>query len=545
MTKIKEPHWETIQAKTFTKWVNDKLVKHGFSQISNLYEDLKDGVNLGNLLSVLLGIKLKFNKRPFTRIQKVENLEILLKQIKKQGLSLINIGPEDIVDGNKKLILGLIWTLISKLSIIDLGITDSSMRNELLRWCKEVTQNYKNVNIVDLSRSWQDGLGFNAIIHNFRPDLVPNYYDLKISEKHFNLGQAFDIAEKELKIPKFLDIEDIADVIRPDEKIMITYLSEYYKKFNQFEKENNYKNLINSVLNKIEWSQETKNIYEKKAVQFLENKRIFNRANDDLKKILNQSVMLINKLQEMNDTLTTDSLELHNIYSEISLIHNIYNFKKFEPPEELSLKNLVHNYEYFKSETIDFLDKSISEIQCDYDINEKISVFRNLCEINEGDKELNKLYVNLDGKRYKCLQNAIKNHLKFLEIVNKELKHNDNILDKAIMIFDRHFKEKINLEDFKIIIDKLGLIVDDLILGKLYNNNKMINKETFIDSMKIILNSQYDSVNIKNAIKGLNIEQVVVQQKNCIKKTDDMSMIVEKFNKTVDLNQIVEEYTSK
>ncbi|EQB61638.1 hypothetical protein NAPIS_ORF00782 [Vairimorpha apis BRL 01] len=144
----------------------------------------------------------------------------------------------------------------------------------------------------------------------------------------------------------------------------------------------------------------------------------------------------------MNDTLTTDSLELHNIYSEISLIHNIYNFKKFEPPEELSLKNLVHNYEYFKSETIDFLDKSISEIQCDYDINEKISVFRNLCEINEGDKELNKLYVNLDGKRYKCLQNAIKNHLKFLEIVNKELKHNDNILDKAIMIFDRHFKEK-------------------------------------------------------------------------------------------------------
>lgn len=545
MTKIKEPHWETIQAKTFTKWVNDKLVKHGFSQISNLYEDLKDGVNLGNLLSVLLGIKLKFNKRPFTRIQKVENLEILLKQIKKQGLSLINIGPEDIVDGNKKLILGLIWTLISKLSIIDLGITDSSMRNELLRWCKEVTQNYKNVNIVDLSRSWQDGLGFNAIIHNFRPDLVPNYYDLKISEKHFNLGQAFDIAEKELKIPKFLDIEDIADVIRPDEKIMITYLSEYYKKFNQFEKENNYKNLINSVLNKIEWSQETKNIYEKKAVQFLENKRIFNRANDDLKKILNQSVMLINKLQEMNDTLTTDSLELHNIYSEISLIHNIYNFKKFEPPEELNLKNLVHNYEYFKSETIDFLDKSISEIQCDYDINEKISVFRNLCKINEGDKELNKLYVNLDGKRYKCLQNAIKNHLKFLEIVNKELKHNENILDKAIMIFDRHFKEKINLEDFKIIIDKLGLIVDDLILGKLYNNNKMINKETFIDSMKIILNSQYDSVNIKNAIKGLNIEQVVVQQKNCIKKTDDMSMIVEKFNKTVDLNQIVEEYTSK
>ncbi|EQB61639.1 ca2+-binding actin-bundling protein fimbrin plastin [Vairimorpha apis BRL 01] len=284
MTKIKEPHWETIQAKTFTKWVNDKLVKHGFSQISNLYEDLKDGVNLGNLLSVLLSIKLKFNKRPFTRIQKVENLEILLKQIKKQGLSLINIGPEDIVDGNKKLILGLIWTLISKLSIIDLGITDSSMRNELLRWCKEVTQNYKNVNIVDLSRSWQDGLGFNAIIHNFRPDLVPNYCDLKISEKHFNLGQAFDIAEKELKIPKFLDIEDIADVIRPDEKIMITYLSEYYKKFNQFEKENNYKNLINSVLNKIEWSQETKNIYEKKAVQFLENKRIFNRANDDLKK---------------------------------------------------------------------------------------------------------------------------------------------------------------------------------------------------------------------------------------------------------------------
>lgn len=545
MTELKEPHWETIQAKTFTKWVNDKLSKHGFNQISNLYEDFKDGVNLGNLLSVLLGIDLKFNKRPFTRIQKVENLEILLKQIKKQGLTLINIGPEDIVDGNKKLILGLIWTLISKLSIIDLGITDSSMRSELLRWCKEVTQNYKNVNIIDLSRSWQDGLGFNAIIHNFRPDLVPNYFDLKISEKHFNLGQAFDIAEKELNIPKFLDIEDVADVIRPDEKIMITYLSEYYKKFNQFEKETIYKNLVNSVLNRINFYQELQNNYTKAAERFIKNKDKFKSVNEDLKNNLKQTILLINKLQTMNDHLAKDSLDLHKIFSEISYVHKTYNFKKFEPPQEFNLKKLEQDFEFVKIESLKTLEKSITDVNCESDINEKINIFRKLCENDNSDKEFRNLYVNLQDKNYTILQEILKDKLQCYELIGEDIKKNEILLDKAILIFDRHYKNQISLEDLKKVINKLGLVVDDKIVEKLSDSSKIVDKQTYVEIIKIIINNQFNSENIKTAMKELNIDQVIIQQKEDNQNTTDMDVNYIHQKKTVDLNEICEKYLNK
>lgn len=42
----------------------------------------------------------------------------------------------------------------------------------LLKWCQEQTKKYKNVKINDMSTSWRNGLGFCAIIHHYRPDLM-------------------------------------------------------------------------------------------------------------------------------------------------------------------------------------------------------------------------------------------------------------------------------------------------------------------------------------------------------------------------------------
>ena len=50
---------------------------------------------------------------------------------------MTNIGAEDVVDGNRKIILGLIWTLISRFQLDDDG-GKSGGRRGLIEWCNSV-----------------------------------------------------------------------------------------------------------------------------------------------------------------------------------------------------------------------------------------------------------------------------------------------------------------------------------------------------------------------------------------------------------------------
>lgn len=88
----------------------------------------------------------RYNREPRMRVQKAENVNRALQFIKGSGVVLTNIGPEgmspisweihvilatfrlnalrmpvtDIIDGNLKLILGMIWTLILRFTIADI-----------------------------------------------------------------------------------------------------------------------------------------------------------------------------------------------------------------------------------------------------------------------------------------------------------------------------------------------------------------------------------------------------------------------------------------
>lgn len=55
------------------------------------------------------------------RIHSLENVDKALQFLKEQRVHLENVGSHDIVDGNHRLTLGLIWTIILRFQVRDLA----------------------------------------------------------------------------------------------------------------------------------------------------------------------------------------------------------------------------------------------------------------------------------------------------------------------------------------------------------------------------------------------------------------------------------------
>ena len=115
--------------------------------------------------------------------------------IAEKGIKLVSIGPEEIVDGNEKMILGMLWTLILRFEIQDISLDAMSAKDALLLWCQRKTEPYDNVNITNFHMSWKDGLAFNALIHRHRPELL-KYDELSKENARENFTNAFSIADK-------------------------------------------------------------------------------------------------------------------------------------------------------------------------------------------------------------------------------------------------------------------------------------------------------------------------------------------------------------
>ncbi|XP_005486043.2 dystonin isoform X21 [Zonotrichia albicollis] len=221
---------DKVQKKTFTKWINQHLMKVR-KHVNDLYEDLRDGHNLISLLEVLSGDTLPREKGRM-RFHRLQNVQIALDYLKKRQVKLVNIRNDDITDGNPKLTLGLIWTIILHFQISDIHVTgeseDMSAKERLLLWSQQTTEGYAGVRCENFTTCWRDGRLFNAIIHKYRPDLI-DMNTVAVQSNLANLEHAFFVAEK-LGVARLLDPEDV-DVSSPDEKSVITYVSSLYDAF--------------------------------------------------------------------------------------------------------------------------------------------------------------------------------------------------------------------------------------------------------------------------------------------------------------------------
>ena len=216
------------------------------------------------------------------RIHCLENVEKSLAFLDKLNVHLENIGAHDIVDGNSRIILGLIWIIILRFQVQNISVIEKVRRTgqevsvgqrrcsteALLLWCKAKTQGYSGVSVSNFTSSWRDGMAFNALIHKHRPDLI-DFDALSPDDPLRNLHIAFTTAENCLGIPKLLDPEDVF-IAEPEEKSIITYLGSYYHYFARKKANSLHARRIERVVNHLRHFINDVKEYEKSASKLLQ-----------------------------------------------------------------------------------------------------------------------------------------------------------------------------------------------------------------------------------------------------------------------------------
>ncbi|XP_032398145.1 dystrophin isoform X3 [Etheostoma spectabile] len=222
---------DAVQKKTFTKWINAQFSKTGKTPIKDMFSDLKDGRKLLDLLEGLTGTVLT-KERGSTRVHALNNVNKVLQVLHQSNVDLVNIGGTDIVDGNHKLTLGLIWSIILHWQVKDImkdimsNLQQTNSEKILLSWVRQCTRSYPEVNVLNFTTSWADGLAVNGILHHFRPNAFSWDQVVRLSPVE-RLDHAFTVAKDQLAIERLLDAEDVA-VQLPDKKSIIMYVTSLF-----------------------------------------------------------------------------------------------------------------------------------------------------------------------------------------------------------------------------------------------------------------------------------------------------------------------------
>ncbi|KAK4662059.1 alpha-actinin [Podospora pseudopauciseta] len=345
MAFAEQQRWITVQQKTFTKWLNTKLEVRNL-EVKDLVQDLSDGVMLIHLLECLSGESLgRYAAKPKLRVQRFENANLALNFIKSRGIQMTNIGAEDVVDGNRKIILGLIWTLILRFTISDINEEGMTAKEGLLLWCQRKTACYDEVDVRDFSASWNDGLAFCALLDIHRPDLI-DYDALDKSDHRGNMQLAFDIAHKEIGIPKLLDVEDVCDVAKPDERSLMTYIAYWFHAFSQMEKVENAGRRVEKFVNNMQGAWEMQSAYERRMAALLKAIRAqieswqtakFEGTYADAKA---QAGEFASYKRGVKREWVAEKSELATLLGNIKTKLGTYRLRPYDPPAHLSLDTL-------------------------------------------------------------------------------------------------------------------------------------------------------------------------------------------------------------
>ncbi|XP_004208576.1 alpha-actinin [Hydra vulgaris] len=395
-----DPAWEMQQKKTFTAWCNSHLRKVNV-QIEEISRDFSDGLKLMLLLEVIAGERLPKPERGRLRFHQISNVNKALDFVASKGVKLVSIGAEEIVDGNLKMILGMIWTIILRFAIQDILVDEFSSKEGLLLWCQRKTAPYKNVNVQNFHMSFKDGLAFCALIHRHRPDLI-DYNKLSKDDPMHNLNYAFDVADKYLDIPRMLDAEDMVNQVKPDERAVMTYVSCYYHAFSSSQQAETAAKRIVKVLNVNQGNEKAMDDYENMASQLLDwiNKKIpelEDRTTDNtLKDVQNK----LNDFRNYRGTEKPPKVEekagLENLFNTLQTKLRLSNRPVYMPTEGKMLSDIEKSWKDLEQAEKDFQDWILAELRKLERLDHLAAKFKHKCDIHEAWSQGQDVYLTTD-----------------------------------------------------------------------------------------------------------------------------------------------------
>ncbi|KAG2009772.1 actin cross-linking, variant 2 [Coprinopsis cinerea AmutBmut pab1-1] len=239
----------------------------------------------------------------------------------------------------------MIWTLILRFTIADISEEGLSAKEGLLLWCQRKTAPYKEVDVQDFSRSWQDGLALCALIHCHRPDLL-DYDKLDKEDRHGNTALAFKIAAEHLGIAQLLEVEDLCDSPNPDERSVMTYIASFFHAFSSMEQSETESRRVEKFAELMQSVWIIRNDYERRAQLLLDNvaevqkqweASKFDGTYGDAKE---QSANFNTYKQTTKRTWVTERQDVITLFGNVQTKLKTYALAEYVPPDGLAPSDL-------------------------------------------------------------------------------------------------------------------------------------------------------------------------------------------------------------
>ncbi|KAI9875746.1 MAG: hypothetical protein M1830_008056 [Pleopsidium flavum] len=311
----------------------------------------------------------------------------------------------------------------------------------LLLWCQRKTACYEEVEVRDFSASWNDGLAFCALLDIHRPDLI-DYDSLDKNDHRGNMQLAFDIASKEIGIPDLLDVEDVCDVAKPDERSLMTYIAYWFHAFSQMERVENAGRRVEKFVTNMQGAWDMQSSFERRMrellLQIAAQRRQWEEAAFagtyvDAKE---QASRFSSYKRSQKRKWVAEKSDLAALLGNIKTKMSTYRLRAYEPPPELRLDVLDQEWVVLTT-----AERKRSQV-----INETIRDIKNSLRRSFADKAndfaltLNTLSLAISG-----LEGDVEDQLRHVRRLSSNLPPLDAFLD-TIAALDQQCEEA-NIEE--------------------------------------------------------------------------------------------------